>query len=58
MNVQEILEKIAQTPERRTDVPTPPPVEVVAFVVRWSRNLKIGRYPRLPTSLASRSPLS
>ncbi|MEY9629022.1 helix-turn-helix domain-containing protein [Sinorhizobium fredii] len=40
MNVQEILEKIAQTPERRKDVPTPPPVEVVAFVVRWSRSLK------------------
>ncbi|OCP01284.1 MULTISPECIES: helix-turn-helix transcriptional regulator [unclassified Ensifer] len=40
MNVSDIIEKIAQLPERRTDVPTPPPVEVVAFVVRWSRNLK------------------
>ena len=40
MNVSDIVEKIAQMPERRTDVPTPPPVEVVAFVVRWSRNLK------------------
>ncbi|MGV2166180.1 helix-turn-helix domain-containing protein [Agrobacterium sp. 16-172Ci] len=40
MNVSDIVEKIAQMPERRTDAPTPPPVEVVAFVVRWSRNLK------------------
>jgi hypothetical protein len=40
MNAQEILEKIARSPERRKDVPTPPPVELVAFVVRWSRSLR------------------
>lgn len=40
MNAQEILEKIERSPQRRTDLPTPPPVELVAFVVRWSRSLK------------------
>lgn len=40
MNAQKVLENIARSPDRRTDVPTPPPVELVAFVVRWSRSLR------------------
>lgn len=40
MNAKEILDKIASSPERRTDVPTPPPVELVAFIVRWARSLR------------------
>jgi transcriptional regulator with XRE-family HTH domain len=27
-------------PQRRTDVPTAPPIELVAFVVRWNRGLR------------------
>ncbi|OHV82630.1 helix-turn-helix transcriptional regulator [Rhizobium sp. LCM 4573] len=40
MNAKKILEKIARSSERRTDVPTPPPVELVAFIVRWARTLR------------------
>jgi transcriptional regulator with XRE-family HTH domain len=40
MNTQELLDAIARLPERRTDVPAPPPIELVALMVRWNRSLR------------------
>ncbi|WP_296581261.1 helix-turn-helix transcriptional regulator [Xanthobacter sp.] len=40
MNAQQLLDKIKELPNRPVDVPTAPPVELVAMVVRWSRHLK------------------
>lgn len=40
MNAQELLDKIKDLPNRPVDVPTTPPVELVAMVVRWGRHLK------------------
>lgn len=40
MNAQELLDKIKELPNKSVDVPTVPPVELVAMVVRWGRHLK------------------
>jgi len=40
MNAQELLEKIKELPNKPVDVPTAPPAELVAMVVRWGRHLK------------------
>lgn len=40
MNAQELLDKIKDLPNKPVDVPTAPPVELVAMVVRWGRHLK------------------
>jgi hypothetical protein len=40
MTTQDLLDKITQLPERPIDVPTAPPIELVAFVVRWNRGLR------------------
>ena len=40
MTTQDLLDKITQLPERPVDVPTAPPIELVAFVVRWNRGLR------------------
>lgn len=40
MNAQELLDKIKELPNKPVDVPTAPPVELVAMVVRWGRHLK------------------
>ena len=40
MNAQELLDKIKELPNKPVDVPTAPPVELVAIVVRWGRHLK------------------
>jgi transcriptional regulator with XRE-family HTH domain len=40
MTIQDLLDKIIQLPERPVDVPTTPPSELVAFVVRWNRGLR------------------
>jgi transcriptional regulator with XRE-family HTH domain len=40
MTIQELLDEIAQLPERPTDVPTAPPIALVAFIVRWNRSLR------------------
>lgn len=40
MNAQELLDKIKELPNKPLDVPTVPPVELVAMVVRWGRHLK------------------
>ena len=39
MNTQELLDAITRLPQRRSDVPTPPPIELVALMVRWNRSL-------------------
>lgn len=50
MNVQEQIDKVAQMPGKRGDVPTAPPIELVALVVRWARGLRNwkGHSPILP----------
>lgn len=40
MNAQELLDKIKELPNKPVDVPTVPPAELVAMVVRWGRHLK------------------
>ena len=40
MNAQELLDKIKDLPHKPIDVPTAPPIELVAMVVRWGRHLK------------------
>ncbi len=40
MSFNELLDRIANLPERSREIPSPPPKEVVAFFVRWSRGLK------------------
>src|SRR5437016_282469 len=40
MTTQDLLDKITQLSERPTDVPTAPPIELRAFVVRWNRGLR------------------
>ncbi|OWV99549.1 helix-turn-helix transcriptional regulator [Rhizobium sp. R693] len=40
MNVQELLHKITQSADKRVDVPTAPPIELVALIVRWARDLR------------------
>jgi transcriptional regulator with XRE-family HTH domain len=40
MNAKELLDKIKELPNKPVDVPTAPPVELVAMVVRWGRHLK------------------
>jgi len=40
MTMQDLLDKITQLPGRPVDVPTVPPIELVAFVVRWNRGLR------------------
>lgn len=40
MNAQELLDAVAHLPQRRTDVPTPPPIELVALMVRWNCSLR------------------
>jgi hypothetical protein len=40
MNAQELLDKIKELPDKPVDVPTAPPIELVAMVVRWARHLK------------------
>lgn len=40
MNAQELLAKIKELPNKPIDMPTAPPVELVAMVVRWGRHLK------------------
>ncbi|TAZ22367.1 XRE family transcriptional regulator [Rhizobium ruizarguesonis] len=40
MSLNELLKSIADQPERSREVPSPPPLETVAFFVRWSRALK------------------
>ena len=40
MSLEELLNKIENLPPRPADVPTPPPVEIVAFVVRQYRALR------------------
>jgi transcriptional regulator with XRE-family HTH domain len=40
MTTQDLSDKIAQLPQRRFDVPAAPPIELVAFVVRWNRGLR------------------
>ncbi len=40
MTTQDLLAKITQLPERPVDVPATPPIELVAFVVRWNRGLR------------------
>src|SRR5260370_41607814 len=40
MTTQNLLNRIAQLPQCNSDVPTVPPIELVAFVVRWNRGLR------------------
>lgn len=40
MNVQELLHKVAQSADKRVDVPRAPPIELVAIIVRWARQLR------------------
>ena len=40
MNIQQILDKIADLPEQRSGELVIPPKELVAFVVRWNRMLR------------------
>lgn len=40
MNVQQLLDKVVQMPRGETDVPTVPPRELVALVVRWARQMR------------------
>ncbi len=40
MNVQELLHRVAQSADKRVDVPTSPPIELVALIVRWARDLR------------------
>jgi transcriptional regulator with XRE-family HTH domain len=40
MTTQDLLDNITQLPQRPVDVPTVPPIELVAFVVRWNRGLR------------------
>lgn len=40
MNVQELLHKVAQSADKRIDIPTTPPIELVALIVRWARHLR------------------
>ncbi|MEV4610784.1 helix-turn-helix transcriptional regulator [Neorhizobium sp. LMR1-1-1.1] len=40
MSLNELLNTIGSLPERSREIPSPPPLETVAFFVRWSRGLK------------------
>ncbi|MBM3563910.1 MAG: helix-turn-helix domain-containing protein [Alphaproteobacteria bacterium] len=40
MNVQKLLDKISLLPTEPSNVPEAPPAELVAFVVRWNRDLR------------------
>lgn len=40
MNAPKLLNKIKELPKRPIDVPTAPPVELIAMAVRWGRHLK------------------
>ena len=40
MTIQELLAEIAQLPERPADIPTAPPIALVAVIVRWNRSLR------------------
>lgn len=40
MKAHEILDKIKDLPNKPVDVPTAPPIELVAMVIRWGRHLK------------------
>ncbi len=40
MNVQELLHKVAQSADKRVDIPAAPQIELVALVVRWARGLR------------------
>src|SRR5260370_8434023 len=40
MTTQNLLNRIAQLPQCNSDVPTVPPIELVAFVVRWNRGVR------------------
>ncbi len=40
MNVQELLHKVAQSADKSVDAPTAPPIELVALIVRWARDLR------------------
>ena len=40
MNIRELLDKVKELPGKRMDVPTVPPIELVALVVRWGSNLR------------------
>jgi DNA-binding Xre family transcriptional regulator len=40
MSLNDLLNSIANLPERSREVPSSPPLETVAFFVRWSRGLK------------------
>jgi len=40
MSTKDLLDRLANLPERPRDVPTAPPIELVAFVVRWNRSLR------------------
>jgi len=40
MNVQQLLDKVAQMPGRSVHVPAAPPIELVALIVRWARHLR------------------
>jgi transcriptional regulator with XRE-family HTH domain len=40
MGTKDLLDRLTKLPEHRPDTPTVPPVELVAFVVRWNRGLR------------------
>jgi hypothetical protein len=40
MTTQDLLNKITQLPQQPIDIPIVPPIELVAFVVRWNRGLR------------------
>jgi transcriptional regulator with XRE-family HTH domain len=40
MATKDLLDRLANLPEREANTPTVPPIEVVAFVVRWNRGLR------------------
>jgi hypothetical protein len=46
MNVQQLLDKVVQMPRGENDVPTVPPRELVALVVRWARQMRDWKFPR------------
>ena len=42
MGMQDLLDKIEQRAAARPEHPVPPPVELIGFVVRWERSLRLG----------------
>jgi hypothetical protein len=40
MGTKDLLDRLTKLPDHELDTPTVPPVELVAFVVRWNRGLR------------------